>query len=153
MSDLVQTCRSKDFTDIVIAHEHRGEPDGLIVCHLPLGPTVYFGVFNAVMRHDIEGKAQGLKLGTISEAYPHLIFESMDSKVGERVKTVLKALFPVPKSDSKRVMTFANVGDFISFRHHVYTREGKEVKLKECGPRYDPKKKKTLRHSIALPPV
>jgi U3 small nucleolar ribonucleoprotein protein IMP4 len=29
---------------------------------------------------------------------------------------VLKYLFPVPKEDSKRVMTFANEDDFISFR-------------------------------------
>eukprot|EP00958_Prasinococcus_capsulatus_P010381 scaffold1010_cov334-Prasinococcus_capsulatus_cf.AAC.6 len=40
MSELVQGCRSNDFTDIVVVHEHRGEPDGLIVCHLPFGPTV-----------------------------------------------------------------------------------------------------------------
>ena len=40
MSELVQGCRSNDFTDIVVVHEHRGEPDGIIVCHLPFGPTV-----------------------------------------------------------------------------------------------------------------
>jgi rRNA maturation protein Rpf1 len=37
-------------TDLVIAHEHRGEPDGLVVCHLPHGPTAYFGLSNAVLR-------------------------------------------------------------------------------------------------------
>ena len=29
---------------------------------------------------------------------------------------VLKYLFPVPKADSKRVITFANQEDYISFR-------------------------------------
>ena len=29
---------------------------------------------------------------------------------------ILRALFPVPKEDAKRVMTFANEADFISFR-------------------------------------
>lgn len=29
---------------------------------------------------------------------------------------VLRYLFPVPKEDSKRAMTFANEGDFVSFR-------------------------------------
>ena len=47
-AELVETCRSHDFTDIVIVHEHRGEPDGLVVCHLPYGPTAYFGVYNTV---------------------------------------------------------------------------------------------------------
>ncbi len=41
-----------------MVHEHRGEPDGMVVCHLPYGPTAYFGVFNAVLRHDIGDKAQ-----------------------------------------------------------------------------------------------
>ena len=32
------------------------------------------------------------------------------------MRDVLKYLFPVPKEDSKRVMTFSNEDDFISFR-------------------------------------
>ena len=31
------------FSQVVIVHEHRGEPDGMVVCHLPFGPTAYFG--------------------------------------------------------------------------------------------------------------
>jgi rRNA maturation protein Rpf1 len=47
--------------------------------------------------------------------------------------TVLKHLFPVPKADSKRVVTFANDSDFISFRHHTYKKPAgsKEVELVE----------------------
>lgn len=48
IKELVDTCRSHDFTDIVVVHEHRGEPDGLVICHLPYGPTAYFGVYNTV---------------------------------------------------------------------------------------------------------
>jgi U3 small nucleolar ribonucleoprotein protein IMP4 len=53
------------------------------------------------------------------------------------VTNILKYLFPVPKDDSKRVMTYANVDDYISFRHHVYEKHGKEIKLKEVGPRFE----------------
>ena len=51
---------------------------------------------------------------------------------------ILKYLFPVPKEDSKRVLTFANHEDFISFRHHNYKKVdgGKNVELKEAGPRF-----------------
>jgi hypothetical protein len=28
LSELVETCRSHDFTDVVVLHEHRGEPGG-----------------------------------------------------------------------------------------------------------------------------
>ena len=48
LPELVGTCRNHDFTDIVVVHEHRGEPDGIVVSHLPYGPTAYFGIFNTV---------------------------------------------------------------------------------------------------------
>jgi U3 small nucleolar ribonucleoprotein protein IMP4 len=44
LPDLVELCRSNDFTDLVMVHEHRGEPDGLVVSHMPFGPTAYFGL-------------------------------------------------------------------------------------------------------------
>jgi len=53
---------------------------------------------------------------------------------------VLKYLFPVPKEDSKRVMTFSNRDDFVSFRHHVFVKiPPKQVQLAEVGPRFDMK--------------
>lgn len=36
-----------------------------------------------------------------------------------QVKNILKYLFPVPKEDTRRVVTFANQDDFISFRYLV----------------------------------
>ena len=51
--------------------------------HLPFGPTAYFTLSNTVMRHDIP------KIGTMSEAYPHLIFHNFSSKLGERVSLPL----------------------------------------------------------------
>ncbi|CAL5221698.1 g3934 [Coccomyxa viridis] len=136
ISELVNTCRNHDFTDIVIVHEHRGEPDGLVVCHLPYGPTAFFGIYNTVLRHDIGEKK---KVGTISEAYPHLIVNHFSSKLGQRVGNILKYLFPAPKDDSKRVISFVNQSDYISFRHHTYEmpRGAKSVALTECGPRFE----------------
>ena len=43
---------------------------------------------------------------------------------------ILRYLFPVPKPDSKRVVTFSNEDDCILFRHHTFERTGKEVALK-----------------------
>nr|ACO11752.1 U3 small nucleolar ribonucleoprotein protein IMP4 [Caligus rogercresseyi] len=127
---LVEACRANEVTDIVIVHEHRGNPDGLIVCHLPFGPTAFFTLSDIVMRHDIP------ELGCMSEQYPHLVFHNFKSTIGERCMNILKYLFPVPKEDSKRVMTFANHDDFISFRHHTYKKgDGKNIELSEVGPR------------------
>ena len=35
VGDLVEATRSAEFTDLVVVHETRGQPDGLVVCHLP----------------------------------------------------------------------------------------------------------------------
>ena len=48
VSELVESARNNDYTDVVMIHEHRGEPDGIVVCHLPYGPSAYFGIFNTV---------------------------------------------------------------------------------------------------------
>eukprot|EP00049_Salpingoeca_infusionum_P019087 m.360127 g.360127 ORF g.360127 m.360127 type:complete len:287 (-) comp18902_c0_seq1:273-1133(-) len=133
LGDLVQLCRDSDVTDLVIVHEHRGEPDGLVVCHMPYGPTAYFSLSNVVMRHDIPGASK------VSEAYPHLIAHGFSTPLGERVSDILRYLFPVAREESKRVITFANDSDYISFRHHVYTQKGKHVELAEVGPRFEMK--------------
>jgi U3 small nucleolar ribonucleoprotein protein IMP4 len=112
VKDLADACRANDITDLIILHEHRGTPDALIVSHFPHGPTLYFTLSNVALRHDIASYSSS----TVSEQYPHLIMEGFTSKLGQRVCNALKFLFPVPKEDSKRVMTFSNESDFISFR-------------------------------------
>ena len=54
--------------------------DGLVVSHLPYGPTAFFNLSNVVMRHDIPN------VGTMSEVYPHLIFDNFTSRLGIRVR-------------------------------------------------------------------
>ncbi|CAO2189723.1 unnamed protein product [Urochloa humidicola] len=136
ISKIVESCRSHDITDLILVHEHRGQPDGLIISHLPHGPTAYFGLLNVVTRHDIKDQKA---MGKMSEAYPHLALDNFSTKIGERTATILKHLFPVPKPDSKRIITFANRDDYISFRHHVYEKPGgpKSINLKEVGPRFE----------------
>jgi len=142
MEQLLDACRANDVTDVVMVQEHRGVPDGITVCHMPYGPTAFFTLANVVMRHDIPD------VGTMSEAYPHLIFKNFSSKLGERVRDILKYLYPVPKEDSRRVMTFANDDDYISYRHHVYKYEDKELVLKEVGPRFEMKLYKIVRGTV-----
>jgi len=133
MKKLVEACRSNDVTDFIVLHETRGVPDALVICHLPYGPTAYFQLLNTVMRHDIPN------IGTMSEAYPHLLFNNFNSKLGQRTMNILKYLFPVPKEESKRVITFANQDDYISFRHHVYKKVQGKIELSEVGPRFEMK--------------
>ena len=57
--------------------------DGLVVCHLPYGPTASFSLSNTVMRHDLPD------VGTMSEAYPHLIFHNFKTNLGLRVSQII----------------------------------------------------------------
>ena len=95
----------------------------------------YFSLFNVVLRHDIKDE----ELPNIPGIPPHLVFDEFRSKLGHRVTNILKHLFPLdPKPDSKRVISFINENDYISFRHHTYTKPSyKDVELVEIGPRFE----------------
>lgn len=134
MKELVELARKNDVSDIIFVHEHRGEPDGLIISHLPYGPTCYFQMKNVTLRHDLATKP-----APMSEAAPHLIFEKFESSLGTRVKTVLQALFPPAAPLCNRAMVFANHRDTIHFRHYNY---GTDAREKEQGDN-DVKRRKT----------
>jgi U3 small nucleolar ribonucleoprotein protein IMP4 len=135
LPELVDACRKADFTDIVVCTEHRGDADGLVICHLPYGPTMRISLSDCVTRHDIGKDAAE----NASEASPHLVFHDMESKLGKRVKDILAHLFPVAKADSKRIVTFFNRDDVISFRHHVVKKQrgNEKPELVEIGPRFE----------------
>ena len=142
VDELIASCKESEFTDVVVVQETRGEPDGLVVCHLPLGPTAFFTLSGAVLRHDLEGGASPM-----SEAFPHIILNNFNTDLGRRIGNVLKCLFPVPKQDSQRIVTFSNDNDFISFRHYMYSMNKRgggdanqttdNVLLHEVGPRFE----------------
>ncbi|NWZ02812.1 IMP4 protein, partial [Loxia curvirostra] len=151
---LVAACRATGVTDLLVLHETRGRPDGLTVSHLPHGPTAHFTLSGAVLRQEVGG------LGGAPLAAPHLLLLRLDSTLGKRVGTILKHLFPVPRPDSRRVVTFANEDDVIlvrwvtrgdtdtppsppwasltppPHRNHIYRRRGRTVELEEVGPRF-----------------
>jgi len=130
---IVEACRTNQVTDLILIQETRGVPDVIQISHFPYGPTASFSLSNVVMRHDVPDA------GPMSEQYPHLIFSNMTSKLGQRTMNILKYLFPVPKEDSHRTITFVNQDDFISFRHHVYKKKDGQIELTELGPRFEMK--------------
>ena len=39
IDELVNVCRANEVTDLIIVHEHRGEPDGLVIRYTPMRET------------------------------------------------------------------------------------------------------------------
>ncbi|KII66187.1 U3 small nucleolar ribonucleoprotein IMP4 [Thelohanellus kitauei] len=135
LEDIVKSCTAAEYSDLILLHETRGNPDCMIVSHLPYGPTAFFTLSNVVMRHDVPN------VETMSEAFPHLIFHNFTRPLGKRTMDILKYLFPVPKQDSKRVISFINNSDYISFRNHVFASspDSRDCQLQEIGPRFEMK--------------
>ncbi|KAF1995906.1 Brix-domain-containing protein [Amniculicola lignicola CBS 123094] len=135
LGNLVNSAKKSGLSDVVLVHEHRGTPTAMTISHLPHGPTASFSLHNVVLRADIPNSARG----TVSESYPHLIFESFSTPLGLRVVQILKHLFPPREATAKvgnRVVTFKNIEDSIEVRHHVFVKTGyQSVELAEVGPR------------------
>lgn len=135
LPNLLSSAKASALSDVILLHEHRGTPTAMTICHLPHGPTASFSLHNVVLRADIPNASRG----TVSESYPHLIFEGFTTKLGARVVKILKHIFPPrdgPQKVGNRVVTFKNVEDSIEVRHHVFVQTGyKDVELAEVGPR------------------
>lgn len=138
LPNLIASANASSLTDVVLLHEHRGVPTALTVSHLPHGPTASFSLHNVLLRHDLANSSRG----TVSESYPHLIFEGFTTRLGKRAVQILKHLFPpreAATSNQKvgnRIVTFKNIEDSIEVRHHVFVRTGyQSVELAEVGPR------------------
>ena len=131
LDELTRSCRANGVTDMILVSETRGIPDGLIVSHLPHGPTAFFQLSAVLLRHDMPD------VGHMPQEQANVILEGFSSVVGKRVAQVLRHLFPVClKAQSRRVCTFAVIDDLIVFRQHTWRWQGKETELTEHGPRF-----------------
>ncbi|TID18439.1 U3 small nucleolar ribonucleoprotein IMP4 [Venturia nashicola] len=132
---IIESAKAADLSDALLLHEHRGVPTAMTISHLPHGPTASFSLSNVILRADIPNAVRG----TVSESFPHLIFENFHSPLGKRVKKILQHIFPPREAGQKtgsRVVTFKNIEDSIEVRHHVFVRTGHQsVELAEVGPR------------------
>ena len=136
LPNLVSSAKSSGLSDLILLHEHRGTPTAMTISHFPHGPTASFSLHNVVLRHDIPNASRG----TVSESYPHLIFEGFTTNLGKRVVKILQHLFPPREASTtklgSRVVTFKNIEDSIEVRHHVFVKTGwQSVELAEVGPR------------------
>lgn len=131
----------RGFTNLVVINEDRKRVTGLLVQHLPAGPTFLFQVTNLKLRKEIKGHGNPLT------TKPELILNNFLTRVGKRVARVLGALFPLdPNLQTRQVATFHNQRDYIFFRHHRYIfeeRTNKRTKqtevvsrLQELGPKF-----------------
>ncbi|CAH0387600.1 unnamed protein product [Bemisia tabaci] len=121
------------YSDIVVINENSQKPNGLLLIHLPDGPTANFRLSNVRTTKEMR---KDHKL--ITEHRPEVILNNFTTRLGHSVARMLASIFHYdPEFKGRRVVTFHNQRDFIFFRHHIYWfKSGERCALRELGPRF-----------------
>ncbi len=148
---------NRGFTHLIVLSERMKKPNGIIVTHLPMGPTAAFRLSSPLSSLDVPNH------GTPTQHIPELILNGFTTRLGRRVGRLLGSLFPHnPEFTGRRVCTFHNQRDFVFFRQHRYefaqtekkqssnstapkaAIPGLKTRLQELGPRFTLKLKYLL---------
>ncbi|KAJ2221618.1 Ribosome production factor 1 [Coemansia sp. RSA 1722] len=132
LQKIIEFCRNREYTDLIVISEDHKEPTHLTLVHLPEGPTAHFRLTRVKGGRDISGH------GRSTSHYPELILNRFSTRLGHTIGRMFAALFPqVPEFQGRQAVTFHNQRDYIFFRRHRYVfRSGEKVDLQEIGPRF-----------------
>lgn len=130
---IVKQSVEKGYTDVVVINEDNRIPNGMVISHLPDGPTAHFKLSNVKITKDIRRNWRD-----ITAHRPEVILTNYTTRLGMTISRMLGALFHYdPEFVGKRAVTFHNQRDYIFFRHHRYEfKSSEKVKLRELGPRF-----------------
>nr|SVE75257.1 EOG090X09U6 [Daphnia dolichocephala] len=132
---IMESARERGYTDVVVINEDRRVPNGMLVSHLPDGPTAYFRLSNVKGTKDMKHKNL---IKEFTAHRPEVILNNFQTRLGQAVSRMLASLFHYdPQFRGRRAVTFHNQRDFIFFRHHRYEfKSHKRAALRELGPRF-----------------
>lgn len=130
---IVPQCVSRGFTYLMVINEDRKVPNGMVLCHLPDGPTAHFKISNVRLRKEMKRRGK-----EPTEHSPEVILNNFTTRLGHSIGRLFAALFPHdPQFVGRQVATFHNQRDFIFFRFHRYIfKNEKKVGIQELGPRF-----------------
>ncbi|XP_067950909.1 ribosome production factor 1-like [Watersipora subatra] len=132
LKKIILRAKERSYTDCIVINEDRKKPNGMVISHLPDGPTLHFKLSTSKIRTEIR------KAGDPTKHLPEVILNNFNTRLGQTVGRVFASLFPHdPQFNGRRVVTFHNQRDFIFFRHHRYQfRNAKKCGLHELGPKF-----------------
>jgi U3 small nucleolar ribonucleoprotein imp4, putative len=110
---IVVAASEKGYTNIIVVNEDWRRPNGLLLIHLPEGPTAFFRLSSVKHCKDIKNRAKW------SAHQPELIMNNFNTRLGHRIARMFTSLFHYdPQFHGRRVVTFHNQRDYIFIRHH-----------------------------------
>ncbi|KAM4023600.1 ribosome production factor 1 [Anomaloglossus baeobatrachus] len=133
LKKIIPQCVARDYTDLIVINEDRKIANGLILSHLPNGPTAHFKMSNVRLRKEIKRKGK-----EPTEHKPEVILNNFTTRLGHSIGRMFASLYPHdPQFTGRQVATFHNQRDYIFFRYHRYIfRSEKKVGIQELGPRF-----------------
>jgi len=140
INEIIKFASNKDFTHLIVLGEKAKESNGLILTHLPAGPTAFFKVSSYLPGNLISGH------GRPTSHTPELILNHFNTRLGRRIGRFLGSLYPhEPEFKGRQVATYHNQRDFVFVRLHRYVFEQKsKEEIKEIKKRERQLKKKAL---------
>ncbi|XP_073259443.1 ribosome production factor 1-like [Porites lutea] len=132
LKKIIPQAKEKGFTALIVVNEDRKVPNGVVISHLPDGPTAYFKLSSIKLGKEIRNH------GRMTSHRPEVILNNFSTRLGHSVARLLAALFPHdPQFQGRQCVTFHNQRDFIFFRRHRYIfKNQKKAGLQELGPRF-----------------
>ncbi|XP_020348267.1 ribosome production factor 1 [Oncorhynchus nerka] len=133
LKKVIPQCIARGFTYLMVINEDRKVPNGMVLCHLPDGPTAHFKVSSVRLRKEMKRRGKDP-----TEHSPEVILNNFTTRLGHSMGRLFAALFPHdPQFVGRQVATFHNQRDFIFFRFHRYIfKNEKRVGIQELGPRF-----------------
>lgn len=133
LKKIIPQCISRDFTDLIVINEDRKTANGLILSHLPNGPTAHFKMSSVRLCKEIKRRGKDP-----TEHKPEIILNNFTTRLGHSIGGMFASLFPHdPQFIGRQVATFHNQRDYIFFRFHRYIfKSEKKVGIQELGPRF-----------------
>nr|ACO11827.1 Ribosome production factor 1 [Lepeophtheirus salmonis] len=133
MKKMIEDGKERGYTDVVVINENNRKPNGMVVSHLPDGPTAHFKLSNVKATKEMKKNWRN-----ITSHRPEVILNNFTTRLGHSIGRMLASLFHYePEFRGQRAVTFHNQRDYMFFRHHRYEfKNSEKVKLKELGPRF-----------------
>ncbi|KAJ8970283.1 hypothetical protein NQ314_001313 [Rhamnusium bicolor] len=85
---IVRSALKKEYTDVLVINENRKEPDGLLVIHLPDGPTAHFKLSNVKITTELRKHHKD-----ITAHRPEVVLNNFSTRLGLTIGRMLGALF------------------------------------------------------------
>lgn len=88
LKQICEWAAERGFTHVIVLNEKSKVTNGLLLIHLPFGPSMAFKVSGSMLSEDIKGH------GNMTTHVPEIFLNGFATRLGRRVGRMLASMFP-----------------------------------------------------------